>query len=87
MTELIELWRKTLTGDSPPEQQFAVWLATYDPDVVRRGILKTASKDLSIGQTMTLDHKIRFASKVMSTRVQDLKSLDGCKRKPEVGAL
>jgi hypothetical protein len=69
MRELIELWTKML-GTSPADEQFTVWAAMHTPEVVQQAILKTAAKDLSLGKTMTLDYKIRFASKVMLTQTE-----------------
>jgi len=65
----MQLWSKTL-GTPPTDEQFTVWTALHTPEVVRQGILKTAAKDLSLGKTMTLDYKIRFASKVMLTQTE-----------------
>ncbi len=64
MEELIQLWTKML-GELPGTTQFEIWMALHTPDVVKLGILRTAAKDLSLGKTMSLDYKIRFASKVM----------------------
>ncbi len=67
MHELIELrslWTKLL-GELPSTAQFEFWLETHSADVVRRGILKTTEKNFNLGNTMSQDHKIRFASKVM----------------------
>jgi hypothetical protein len=61
-----ELWMKVL-GEPPSDQQFGVWLESHGADVVRRGILKAATKNLQMGGTMSQDHAIRFASKVMLT--------------------
>jgi hypothetical protein len=36
-------------------------------DIVRQAILKTVTKNQTMGATMSDDHKIRFASKVMLT--------------------
>jgi hypothetical protein len=66
MHELINLWTRLL-GEPPDCEQFALWGEMHPVDVVRRGVLKTAAKNLSVGKTMSHDHKIRFASKVMST--------------------
>jgi hypothetical protein len=66
MRELMTLWERTL-GTPPSEIQFVVWVESYDPEIVRRAILKTAQKNLSVNGTMSENHKIRFASKVMST--------------------
>lgn len=67
MRELIALWERIL-GTSPVDEQFEIWLAMHTPEVVRLGIVKTAAKNMSLGQTMDSDHKIRFASKVMLTQ-------------------
>lgn len=64
MNELKALWGKVL-GHTPSDQQFDLWLAMHKPEIVKRGILKTAQKNMSIGGTMDQDFKVRFASKVM----------------------
>jgi hypothetical protein len=66
MRELIELWKKVL-GVPPSEQEFIIWLESHPADVVRRGILKAATKNMQMGGTMSQDHAVRFASKVMLT--------------------
>lgn len=69
MRELVELWTTML--DTPPvDEQFTVWAALHTPEVVRRAILTTAAKDLSLGKRMSLDYKIRFASKVMLAQTE-----------------
>jgi len=69
MCQLTELWTAML-GTAPADAQFTVWTALHTPEVVRQAILKTAAKDLSLGKTMSLDYKIRFASKVMLTQTE-----------------
>ena len=66
MRELINLWGRTL-GPSPAEQQFVIWSESHAATIVRQAILKTATKNQTMGGTMSEDHKIRFASKVMLT--------------------
>ena len=66
MHELISLWQRTL-GTPPPEQQFVIWAESHPIDIVRRAILKTATKNQMMGGAMSDDHKVRFASKVMLT--------------------
>jgi hypothetical protein len=66
MRELIELWKRTL-GEPPAEQQFVIWTESYKADIVRRAILKTATKNQTLGGMMSQDHRIRFASKCMIT--------------------
>lgn len=58
------LWSSFL-GTPPIDQQFNLWLAMHSESTVRHGILKTAEKNLAMQGTMTDDHKVRFASKVM----------------------
>jgi len=67
MRQLITLWEKVL-GTPPSEQQFLIWLESHSSEVVRYGILQTAAKNQTMGGTMSDDHRIRFASKVMLTR-------------------
>jgi hypothetical protein len=69
MHQLKELWT-TLLGTLPADEQFRVWAALHTPEVVRQGIVRTAAKDLSLGKTMSLDFKIRFASKVMLVQTE-----------------
>jgi len=69
MRELKDLWT-TMLGTPPADEQFTVWAALHTSKVAHHGILKTAAKDLSLGKTMTLDYKIRFASKVMLVQTE-----------------
>jgi hypothetical protein len=66
MRQLINLWERTL-GSPPAEQQFVIWSESHAANIVRQAILKTATKNQTMGGTMSEDHKIRFASKVMLT--------------------
>jgi len=66
MRELITLWERTL-GTPPAKQQFVIWTESHTADVVRRAILKTATKNQTLGGRMTQDHRVRFASRVMLT--------------------
>ena len=66
MCELTNLWERTL-GTPPSEQQFAIWEELHTEEIIRRAILKTAMKNQSLNGTMTVDHRLRFASKVMQT--------------------
>jgi hypothetical protein len=64
--DLKTLWAKTL-GELPDDEQFYLWTNLHALEVVRQAILKTAGKNLQTGKTMTAEHKVRFASKVMLT--------------------
>ena len=66
MRELKSLWERTL-GTPPADEQFIIWVESHQRDIVRRAVLKTATKNQTMGGTMSLDHKVRFASKVMLT--------------------
>jgi hypothetical protein len=69
MNELRALWGQFL-GTPPSDQQFEFWSTLHSPEVIRRGILKTAQKNLSVGGTMSADHRLRFASKVMIAQTE-----------------
>ena len=69
MRELIELW-KELLGEPPIGEQFKVWTALYTPEIVKQAILRTAAKNLSLGNTMSPEYKTRFASKVMIVQTE-----------------
>jgi hypothetical protein len=64
MNEIKALWQKLL-GTTPSDEQFALWSEMHTPEVMRKGVLQTAAKNLALGRTMTQDYKVRFASKVM----------------------
>ena len=66
MRELKSLWERTL-GTPPADEQFIIWVESHQRDIVRRAVLKTATKNQTMAGTMSLDHKVRFASKVMLT--------------------
>ena len=76
MSELKILWGKLL-GTIPGDAQFDFWAAVHSPETIHHGILKTAQKNLSTGSTMTDDHKVRFASRVMLSSTEQ--SLNGKK--------
>jgi hypothetical protein len=67
LIDLKELWEKCL-GAAPSDTQFDLWLSMHTKDVVRIGILKTAEKNLTLHGSMSVDHKLRFASSVMNAR-------------------
>jgi hypothetical protein len=67
---LREMWPRVL-GHPPMLQQFELWACMHSPETMKRGITKTAMKNLQMGGTMSQDHKVRFASKVMQTRTFD----------------
>lgn len=79
MPELIDLWQQTM-GDSPTPEQFAIWTASHSPDVMRRAILKTATKNQTLAGQMTQDHRIRFASRVMITLTEQ--AIENARNRP-----
>jgi hypothetical protein len=66
MNTLKQLWSQFL-GTPPSDSQFELWLAMHREKTVRHGILKAAEKNMALAGTMTADHKLRFASKVMNS--------------------
>jgi hypothetical protein len=66
LNELKLLWGELL-GKIPSDQQWTFWGLMHTPTAIHRAILKTTQKNLSVGGTMSEDHKLRFASKVMLT--------------------
>jgi hypothetical protein len=71
MRELIDLWKKLL-GEPPREQQFLIWGELYPVEIIRKGVLKTAIKNQNLGGTMTQDHRLRFANRVMQSAAKDV---------------
>jgi len=69
LTELIKLWER-LIGTAPSQQQFEIWMAQFDFEITKQGILKTAMKNMSLDGLMTAEHRVRFASKCMIVRAQ-----------------
>jgi hypothetical protein len=74
--ELMELWDRIL-GDPPLIQQFELWACMHSPETMKRGITKTAMKNLQLNGLMSQDHRVRFASKVMQTRTFDPQKMEG----------
>lgn len=58
MRDLIILWERTLGGELPTDAQFAIWQATHTFEVIKRGILKTATKNQMMGGLMSQDHRL-----------------------------
>jgi hypothetical protein len=74
MNQLIELkalWLAVLGEPIPSDNQFLTWLALHGLATAKIGIAKASAKHLSLGGTMSENHKIRFASKVMLTKTND----------------
>ena len=76
LIELAELWKRTM-GDCPSAAQFELWAAVHTPMNIKAGIVKTATKNLSIGGTMSLGRRICFASSVMLNRTFDRQKEQG----------
>ena len=71
LTELIKLWER-LIGTAPSPQQFEIWLAQFDFEITKQGILKTAMKNMSLDGLMTAEHRVRFASKCMIVQGREM---------------
>jgi hypothetical protein len=66
LNELKSLWSRFFDVVLPDEQ-FKLWLTLHTYGTARHGILKAAQKNLAMNLTMTGEHLVRFASKVMNT--------------------
>jgi hypothetical protein len=75
LSDLKTLWQSVL-GTPPEDAQFIVWTEMHSYDVVRRGITKTAQKNLQLHGTMQALYKIKFASSVMRNRTAELKAVE-----------
>jgi hypothetical protein len=64
--DLKVLWGKLL-GALPCDEQWEFWICTHSMQTIEHGIKKTAQKNLSTGNLMTTDHKLRFACAVMNS--------------------
>ena len=64
-----ELWRSTL-GCPPMLEQFGLWAALHTEDVIKKGILRTARKNIELGGAMSQEYRVRFASRVMLVQSQ-----------------
>jgi hypothetical protein len=65
VSRLMDIWERTV-GSTPPAAQFEIWRALHSPEVMKKGIIATAKKNLSM--TMSPEYRIRFASAVMNTK-------------------
>ena len=77
LIELKELWKTVLGEPLPSDANFAIWSELHTPETIRHGIVKTGLKNLQLNNTMTPNHKIRFASKVMQTKTHDPQKIQG----------
>jgi hypothetical protein len=64
---LKELWLSLMPGICPDAKQFAVWLSLHPLERVVYGTNRTASKFAKLNGEMTLEHAVRFCSKVANT--------------------
>jgi hypothetical protein len=65
---LKELWLSLMPEFCPDEKQFAVWLSLHQLERVVYSAKRTASKFARLNGAMTLEHAVRFCSKVANTR-------------------
>ncbi len=66
LAKLKSLWENAL-GEPPTIQQFVIWAELHPAVIIRRAIIKTAMKNQSLKGAMDLDHRLRYASRVMLT--------------------
>jgi hypothetical protein len=65
---LKELWSSLMPDVCPDAQQFRLWLSLHPFDRIVYSVKRTASKHAKLTGTMTLEHSVRFCSKVANTR-------------------
>jgi len=71
-TALKELWLGLMPDLCPEDRQFLLWLGLHPFDRVVYSVRRTASKHAKLNGTMTLEHTVRFCSKVANTlKTQD----------------
>jgi hypothetical protein len=70
---LMDLWTRIL-GEPPTEQQFLIWGELYPVAIIRKGVLKTGIKNQNLSGTMTQDHRLRFANRVMQSAAKDVET-------------
>ena len=84
LTDLKTFWASVLGEPLPSDANFAVWAELHTYETIHHGILKTGMKNLSLNETMSQDHKVRFASKVMIQKTNDPQKAEGQRpRTPE----
>lgn len=65
---LKQFWLSLIPELCPDEQQFVLWLNLHPFERVVYSVKRTASKHAKLGDTMTLEHAVRFCSKVANVR-------------------
>ena len=65
---LCNFWQSLLPEFSPGAQQMRVWLDLHTFDRMVSAIEKTAAKSAKLNGAMSLEHSVRFCSKVANTR-------------------
>jgi hypothetical protein len=67
ISELKDHWQAILPDEnSPAVDQWAIWLAMHKPSVVSAALTQTAIKRKKVGNEMSGDRLIRFASAIMT---------------------
>ena len=64
---LKELWLSLMPDLCPDERQFFLWLGLHNFERMVHSVNRTASKHAKL-HGMTLEHAVRFCSKVANTR-------------------
>ena len=60
-------WATLLPELKPDARQFLVWLELHPLSRLVDAVTRTASKNMRLNGTMTLEHSVRFCSKVANT--------------------
>jgi hypothetical protein len=82
--DLMDLWMRLFgEGPAPTVQQFEIWRAKYPDEIVKKGLAITATKNQKLQGQMSLEWRIRYASRVMWTKLHDPQKAAGQRVRPE----
>jgi hypothetical protein len=65
---LQKLWRVLIPDLKPDARQFLLWLELHPLDRMVYAVKRTGAKHVKLAGTMTLEHAVRFCSKVANVR-------------------
>jgi len=68
VTALCRYWHSLIPDYSPGAHQMNTWLDLHDFDRMVLAIKKTGTKYVKMDREMTLDHAVRFCSRVANDR-------------------
>lgn len=68
VTALCNFWHSLFPEFSPGAQQMRVWLDLHNFDRVVHAIQRTAAKNVKLNGSMSLEHAVKFCSKVANVQ-------------------